>query len=400
MKTTKQLKIAIIIDSYDNANNGTVVSTKRLVELLNKEHNVKVVTNGECFEDHVGLPRLNIPIINSRMEKSGFAFAKPDKKILHSVIQWADIIHIPFPTPLGRSAMKISNRLDKPVTTSFYVQPETILLNIRCFSKRLSELIYRSLITNFYNKSMKVICPSSFAAAELEKRGIRIETSIIPGILLPEFSPTFWQKTGKIKKHFTILSVGRHARDKNHDILIKAINLSRYREKINLIISGKGPLTGYLLKKARNLSTIPVIDFLPNRLLLKAYQESDLYVHTSRAELKSMAVMEAMACGLPPLIANSPLSAAPGYAINSLFLFKSDCPKDLAGQIDFWFEHRDELEAYRYRYAQHALKYRIETSHQKLEIFFRSTIAQHRLSKNFNRLQGKMEPADYRYRHT
>jgi len=42
----KQLKIAMVIDCYDDSKNGAVISTKRFVELLKKDHIISVITTG------------------------------------------------------------------------------------------------------------------------------------------------------------------------------------------------------------------------------------------------------------------------------------------------------------------------------------------------------------------
>lgn len=394
MKQLNHLNIAMVIDSYENASNGAVVSTRRFVELLRKDHNVKVITNGNTFEGQVGLPPLNIPVAKSKIEDMGFSFAKPDRRVLRAVIQWADIVHVQFPFLLGRAALNLCKKLNKPVVTSFHVQPENMLFNVGIRSEKLTNIMYRYFIRDIYNKSMKVICPTSFAASELERRGLQKETAVISNGVLPEFSPTFWMSNEKQRNYFTILSVGRLASEKSHEVLIEAVKRSKYAEKINLIISGKGPLAAYLKNKARCLHNPPIIDFLPYRLLIQAYQEADLYVHASEVELESMTVLEAMACGLPPLIADSPLSAAPGFALNRKFLFKPNSAEDLAEQIDFWYENRSELERYRYRYAQEAVNLKIEKSHQKLLSTYRSVIARHRLAKNYSLLTGHRSSAE------
>jgi len=46
LQVGKQLKIVMVKDSYDDSKNGGVISTKRFVELLKKDHIVSVITTG------------------------------------------------------------------------------------------------------------------------------------------------------------------------------------------------------------------------------------------------------------------------------------------------------------------------------------------------------------------
>lgn len=55
--------------------------------------------------------------------------------------------------------------------------------------------------------------------------------------------------------------------------------------------------------------------------------------------------MEALACGLVPVIANSPLSATPQFALDDRSLFQAGNAGDLADKIDYWIEHPEERAA-------------------------------------------------------
>ena len=66
---------------------------------------------------------------------------------------------------------------------------------------------------------------------------------------------------------------------------------------------------------------------------------SDLYVHAADAEIEAIACIEAFSSGLVPVIANSPKSATPQFALDERSLFEAGNPKDLADKIDYWIEH-------------------------------------------------------------
>lgn len=52
--------------------------------------------------------------------------------------------------------------------------------------------------------------------------------------------------------------------------------------------------------------------------------------------------LEAISCGLVPVISNSPRCATKAYALTARSLFQFDSPKDLADKIDWWLDHPQE----------------------------------------------------------
>ena len=101
---------------------------------------------------------------------------------------------------------------------------------------------------------------------------------------------------------------------------------------------------------------------------------ADLYVHTSDAEIEAMSCMEAFACGLVPVIADSPRSATPQFALDERSLFPAGDAAALAEKIDWWFEHPEAREEMGRRYAQHAEQYALDRSIVQTEEMFRLAI--------------------------
>ena len=98
---------------------------------------------------------------------------------------------------------------------------------------------------------------------------------------------------------------------------------------------------------------------------------ADLYIHGSIVELESLACLEAVGCGLPCLIGDSPHSAAPQFALDSRFIFKHDDADDLARKIDYWYEHRDELKPLHDKVLSMAEQFRFEKCLDMLEAMYR-----------------------------
>lgn len=89
------MKILIVIDQFDDANNGTTISAKRFAEgLINLGHEVYVVSTGKPNENKYVVKKMPLPIIVSKIIKSqGMTFALPNKDILREAISKVDVVH-------------------------------------------------------------------------------------------------------------------------------------------------------------------------------------------------------------------------------------------------------------------------------------------------------------------
>ena len=105
---------------------------------------------------------------------------------------------------------------------------------------------------------------------------------------------------------------------------------------------------------ARQLGGMQVsIGFHQNATMPELLRQADLLVHPSIADLESVGVLEGMACGAVPIIAQSDLSAAGHFALTQHSLFPVGKAQALAAQIDWWIDHPDVLAVWSRRYAEH-----------------------------------------------
>ena len=100
----------------------------------------------------------------------------------------------------------------------------------------------------------------------------------------------------------------------------------------------------------------------------------DLYVHASDAEIEGISCMEALACGLVPVISDSPLSATGQFALCAESLFRAGDADDLARRIDYWVEHPEEKRAYAEQYALRQDENRVEACVARAEEMYASAI--------------------------
>lgn len=100
------------------------------------------------------------------------------------------------------------------------------------------------------------------------------------------------------------LSVGELNKNKNHVAVIQA--LSKLKDsRIHYLICGQGSLKEYLIHESRRLGVERQVHLLGFRKdVYEIYQIADVFVHPSYREGLPVAVMEALASGLPCIVSN------------------------------------------------------------------------------------------------
>ena len=127
------MKILIVIDQFDNSNNGTTISARRFAKgLQDAGHEVYVVSTGDKKDEYkFNLKELPLPPGISHIVKSqGMSFAIPNTEILEKAISSVDIVHFYMPFFISKAGLKICEKLNIPHTVAFHVQPENITYSI------------------------------------------------------------------------------------------------------------------------------------------------------------------------------------------------------------------------------------------------------------------------------
>ena len=113
------------------------------------------------------------------------------------------------------------------------------------------------------------------------------------------------QKRGELgvgEDDFLLLSVGELSKRKNHEAVIKALGELK-DPNIKYVICGQGPLREHLEKLAERLGVRNQLFLLGFRNdVIEICKSSDVFVFPSLQEGLPVALMEAMACGLPCVV--------------------------------------------------------------------------------------------------
>ncbi len=378
-------KIVIVIDSWAEGN-GAIVATRRMVkELEERGYTFTIVTtNADQYEgDLYNVPGYYLPGVREAMESMGFLFGKAKKNVLKKAFKGADLVMTQFPTFLARKAVNVARQMNIPVMGACHLQPQNIISAAGKESPFMEEMLFKVFNFCLYNHVDVLHCPSEFAAKLLEDHGSGSHFRVISNGIPREYEPSGQKRPEWFGDKFVILNIGRHAMEKRQELLIDGVLHSRYKDRIQLILAGKGEDSEKLRKRGEELPVKPLIEYISNEDKLTYLSTADLYLHSSVVELESLSCLEAIGCGTPCLIGDSPNSAAPQFAPDERFIFQMDNAVELGKKIDYWFERREELAAERSRVLKMAERYRMKKCIDEMEILFDDLIAHNQESAEY-----------------
>ena len=162
------------------------------------------------------------------------------------------------------------------------------------------------------------------------------------------------QELGILENGFLLFSVGELNKNKNHEVVIRALAELKNRN-IHYAIAGKGNLKEYLEEIAERLGVKEQVHLLGYRNdVAELYKAADAYVLPSIREGLNVSIMEAMASGLP-VICSRIRGNVDMVDISYGMTCKADSVDDFAVAIQEFFDdtnHRIELGRYAKRSAE------------------------------------------------
>lgn len=145
-----------------------------------------------------------------------------------------------------------------------------------------------------------------------------------------------------------LLSVGELNENKNHKVVIDV--LPSLPENIHYIICGTGKLYDEYIEQAKKLNVANRLHLLGYRDdVIKIMKSCDIFIFPSKREGLSVALMEAMACGLPCIVSNirgnkdlindnifeiKDLNKIERLIIKNINMHKKDYPTSVINRID------------------------------------------------------------------
>jgi glycosyltransferase involved in cell wall biosynthesis len=276
-----------------------------------------------------------------KTEKQLYISFPTEKRIREILVEEKiDILHNIIPTPSSAIATRVAKALGIRVVTHSHSQPENIFLHFpKVMPKEALNKAYYKFMYWLYNQADAIIYPTEFAKKLFPGLDEKLRTEVISnGVDTKHFQPVptdpFRERFGldQGKKH--ILFVGRFHPEKSIDTLIKAAPLIVEKcPEAHITLVGFGHQEEKMKRLAEKLAVEKHITFcgkVSDEELVMAYSLADLFVLPSLAELEGMVVLEAMACGIPILIAEAKNSASVFFVDGNGYLFGACDHVDLA----------------------------------------------------------------------
>lgn len=366
--------ITLICDIYsDNDINGTVITTNNLIRYLKKYHTIRIVCGDQSkkgMEGYYVTPTLKLYGPLAKYVKSvGVELPRVDKKIIREAITGADHVHIILPLRLGYYAAKVAHNMGVSLTAGYHMLAENLSGYIKLHGVKLCNyLIYRSMYRHIYRYCGGIHFPTKLAQNSLEENtNKKIPGYIISNGVASYIHPVKINKPKPYINKFVILTIGRYAVEKSQDTLIKAVALSKYKSKIQLILAGDGVLKKKYVKLANKLNVPVLFQFYKRNEINNVINYADLYVHSATDELEGIATLEAIACGKMVIVSDAKNNASKDFVIDQKCIFKHHDEKDLAHLIDYWIENPNEKVKYEKMYLNSHVVHSQEECMKKVE---------------------------------
>ena len=344
----RPLNIAIVCDGIGDVVAGSFISTERFAKLLKaRGHCVVFISSAsrrhprDHEDDGINTYRLFGALVPWTEGQLYLALPLPHR--LRTILrdERIDVVHIMIPMPLGLIASRVTKAMGLPMVMHSHTQPENIFMNVPRLPKR--EMLTRKFadyVQWLYKQADVRIYPSAFAQRQFpeltERRGVVISNGVDRQRFHPMAPDAFMQRFGLSRSNRHLVYAGRLHPEKNLETVIRAMPIIvRQHAHTHLVIIGPGYERSALERLARDCDVaghVTFCGFVPDADLPAAYNVGDVFVLPSVAELEGMAVLEAMACGKPLLIADSPTSAAVDLVDRNGLLFRARDPEHLAEQ--------------------------------------------------------------------
>lgn len=232
----------------------------------------------------------------------------------HLMQQKWDVVHCHHPFGLGNIGLQLAYQLRIPCVATFHTRYDEYG---RTYGKRIPQwLLQPSLwyvVRRFFNTCDMVIAPSSQIRTFIQNNGISVPTEVLPtAVELPKLQLP--RTCDRLRTDFNIPShgivvatVGRVAREKNLELLFRALRLASQKEQrpIYGLIVGGGPALDYYKEQVKQLGLehrVRFTDFIRPDQVPVYLSASDIFAFTSLTDTQGLSIVEAQACGLPCVV--------------------------------------------------------------------------------------------------
>ncbi len=306
----------ILLDDFDGASRTIFQIINRIPTTDFDYHFFCGIPSDKPFEFPVHtVPTFTIPI-NKTYKVALPLWAK--SRIIDALDSMKpEVIHISTPSPLGELGLHYAKKHGIPVITIYHTH---FVSYVQFYLKRFPRLIryverfIEKRLKRFYNQCDLIYVPTEIMMHELIGYGIESQKmklwprALTEGIFSPaKADPNFKKKHGLSDKP-VILYASRLVYEKNVLTLVDMYKKAQVdHPDYRFVVVGDGVANGQM---RHEMPEAIFLGHLSHSELATVYASCDIYVFTSITETFGNVVIEAMASGLPCVIANGGGSAA------------------------------------------------------------------------------------------
>lgn len=323
-----RVRIAYVLETWLPSTDGIVTRlTATISELVERGHEVLVIAPG-ATRRRGGAPELagvtvrTVPSVGSRFIYGGQRWGLPLPRVARLIHQFDPaVVHVVNPAWLGIAGVVAARRQRRPLVASYHTDLTQHAPHYHL--GWLNPLIW-ALLRSLHHAATINLATSEAAIRNLEAHGIPGVRLWPRGVDLQLFQSRT-HRTAVPHTRPVALYVGRLAGEKGLDRLTP---LADPDSGVDLVLVGDGPQRSELMHRFRS-STVTFPGVLHGLSLAEAYRRADVFVFPSTTETLGLVLLEALACGLPVVAADSPASRELLAGCPAARLYPADRP----GQI-------------------------------------------------------------------
>jgi len=338
-----KFRVAIFTGNYNHIRDGVSLTLNRLVSFL-IQNDVEVIVFGPTNEnpevDHVGefVPVPSKPAPGRPEYRLSTGLSKEAKNRLEEFDP--DIVHIATPDLLGYRALKWAKKRRKVIVASYHTHFPSYL---KYYGFQWLEPAGWKYLRWFYSHCSQIYVPTPSMAAELKENNISNglivwARGVDTNLFNPERRSEEWRsKLGILPGDIVVTFVSRLVWEKNLKMYADVLRtLQKDHVNVKALVVGSGP-AGDEFKSL--LPYAIMTGFLEGEELARSYASSDIFFFPSDTETFGSVTLEAMASGLPCVVADA--AGSKSLVENSVNGYRAE-----AEDFEAFLDHTESLIKY------------------------------------------------------
>ncbi len=317
------MRVLTVSHGYPPIISGVTLVVQKLARaMVRKGHAVAVVTASEHTEAYqeedkgVKLMRVH-SVPNPFWEEAPLPFTR-SKQLEEIAAEFRpEILHAQESAILALQLLYVNRELGLPLVATCHFVPRFAALYMSWHGEpqEFVETITWHYSIWLFNQFDHVVFPTAAHRSFFLERGLEVPTTIISnGVDTSRYRPANGRPDDGLEARYQlpdgprILFVSRLARDKEIDVLIRAMKEVHAEVGAHLLLAGRGddrPRLEDLVSELGLEHCVHFLGFVPEEDLPALYRAVDLFAIASLVEVQSIPTLQAVATGLPVVAADS-----------------------------------------------------------------------------------------------